>query len=394
MITHQEAITIINNSVKANSANSLPIAKALDYSLAENVISTVHSPAFTQSAMDGFAYNHSSKSLVLETGDIPAGIAKKIILKKGKAIRIYTGAMLPAGADTVVPQEFVEIKNGEITFNKSLFAKGANVRMKGSHFEKGEVLLPKGVLLNALHLSLAASGGISEVKVYKKAKVSIIVSGNELIAPGKKLKDGQVYESNAIMLQLLLQQAKYEVVHVKHCKDDLKAMEKTLLKISANSDVILFSGGISVGKYDFTSQLFSSLNVKKLFYKIAQKPGKPLFLGKSNKKFFFGLPGNPAAAYTCFNEYVLPLLQKLSGETESKSSFKAILTNDFKKKKGLTHFLKAKFSDGKVEVLANQESYKITAFNEANCLIIVPQEIENLKKGDTVTCRKLVHNMI
>jgi molybdopterin molybdotransferase len=394
MISHQEAIDIINKSVKAKSAFTLPIAKALHFELTKNVKSQVNSPAFAQSAMDGFAYAHNSKSLILETEDISAGSTKKTILNKGKAIRIYTGAMMPLGANTVVPQEFVEIKNGEIFFDRTLFEQGANVRKQGSHFEKGEVLLTKGIKLNALNISLAASAGIAEVEVLNKPKVSVIVSGDELIAPGKKLKKGQVYESNSIMLQLLLQQAGYEVNFVSHCKDNLKAMEKLVMKVGANSDVILFTGGISVGKYDFTSQLFSSLNIKTMFYKIAQKPGKPLYLGKSGSKYFFGLPGNPAAVYTCFNEYVIPLLQKLSGENKQDWSFKAILSNSFKKKKGLTHFLKAEFSAGEVQILPNQESYKITAFNEANCLVVVPQEIESLKKGDEVTCRKLVHNMI
>jgi len=398
MISVQEAKNIIG-SIAVNKylkVREKPLSDLLGNILCENVLSKVSSPPFHQSAMDGYAINGSDLipgSSLKVRGENAAGKYKVSDLKRGECIRIYTGAKLPVGADTVIPQEYVSmLKDNSILFDSSLFKRGDNVRPEGSHFKKGELLMKKGAKLNTHSITMLAACGYSKAKVYIKPSVSILVTGSELVKPGKKLSKDKIPETNSIMLRMALKTMLNDSINTTFAQDTPTDIHKAISKSLKNSTVLLITGGVSVGKYDFVKESLQKTGVKTLFHKIKQKPGKPLLFGKHKNCLVFGLPGNPAASLTCFYEYVRPLLKLLSGENNSLPEVKTgPVLNSYNKKAGLSHFLKGRFSDLGVEILNDQESYKISSFNEANCLVYLPEEITEVKSGDIVSFHILPH---
>lgn len=360
--------------------------------LADDLHANCDSPQFHQSAMDGYAiYTDSLNKLDNIRFDpkteISAGINKNIKLKLNTAVRIFTGARVPSNCNLVIPQEHVTIdENNLLQLNSSFtYSVNDNIRLEGSQFKKGELLLHKGSIMNAAKIAIAVTAGHSQLKVLKTPKVHIIVCGNELALPGSKLKSGQIYESNSVMITALLKEHNIELTGFSYSKDSLKQLQNLMKKAFQKSDIVLVSGGISVGKYDLVQQALSNLKTQTIFYKIKQKPGKPLYFGRNKNKFVFGLPGNPAATLTCLYEYVLPFIQSLSTiEPSNTVPKKAKLKNDYKKKAGLTHFLKAFVDDDGITILPDQESYKLTSFATANCLAIIPEDVSEVKKGDLV----------
>lgn len=359
--------------------------------LGEDLIAKCDSPPFHQSAMDGYAINTEAfgklDNICLESDvEISAGSDKKIKLKPNTAVRIFTGAKVPLNCNLVIPQEHVNIdSNNKLQFNSSGYSKDDNIRHKGSQFKKGELILEKGSIMNAAKIAIAVTAGHEQLKVIKTPKVRIIVCGNELALPGSKLSAGQIYESNSVMITALLKEYNIEISGSSYSKDSLKQLQNQLKKAFQQSDIVLVSGGISVGKYDLVQLALTNLKTQTVFYKIKQKPGKPLYFGRNKNKFVFGLPGNPAATLTCLYEYVLPFIQSLSSvKPDNILPKKAKLLNDYKKKAGLTHFLKAMVDDNGITILPDQESYKLTSFAMANCLAIIPEDASEVKKGEFI----------
>lgn len=366
------------------------INKALGFVLAEDLKAKCFSPPFNQSAMDGYTlvFKDVEEKQTINydpSHENSAGKSKILKIKKGQAIRIFTGAKMPVNADLVIPQEFVTVEGNTLLFDVSKFKQFDNVRFKGSQFKKSEIIAHKGDLLNAPRIALIANAGFASVNVYATPKISIIVSGNELIAPGKPLSGDKIYESNSVMLDALLKDIKINTTSIQFVKDNISSTTKAIKKSLAQSDIILISGGISVGKYDLIKDVLEKLKTETVFYKIKQKPGKPLFFGKNGSKYIFGLPGNPAASLTCFFEYVQPFIKSISGQKMPFSTLKkAKLANSYSKKPGLTHFLKGIVTTDEVTILPHQESYKLTSFADANCLVIIPEEITEKTPGQLV----------
>ncbi|KAI9451195.1 molybdopterin molybdochelatase [Russula earlei] len=387
MITVNEAKNIIRHNCKVLPAITLPLESALTYVLAEDVYAVADIPAFDQSSMDGYAiafddyyYHHK---LQVE-GVIPAGHSIAARIQARQAARIFTGAPMPQGADTVIIQEKVTVENNELTGTDTLLKKGSNVRPKGSEIKAGEIAATKGTCLSPAAIGFLAGIGIAEVKVISKPTISIVVTGNELRQPGKPLLHGQVYESNSFTLNAILQQLFMSNVTTIWVDDDLCLMEDALEKALEHSDMVLLTGGVSVGDYDYVLEAASICGVQQLFHRIKQKPGKPLFFGKKGDKLVFGLPGNPSSVLTCFYEYVIPALQQL---TQRKSIIKVVhlpLAKAHQKKPGLTHFLKGHVEANKVIPLQAQESYRLSSFSAANCLIRLEEEGEEYAAGAMV----------
>lgn len=371
----------------------LRIINSLNYVLAENIKSKCFSPPFHQSAMDGYLLDIKERGVVQEIDvepsfEIRAGgvdrIKKPLI---SKAIKIYTGAKIPRFGNVVVPQEdaLLNAKQTKIIKTEKSFSPLDNVRLKGSHFRKGEVLLRKDQLMTPAKIALAAASGHDFVCVYKKPSISIIATGDELVMPGKNIRGSMIYESNTSMLCALLNEMGIFDVKIHRVKDKESSLLTCISRELKKSDIILVSGGISVGKYDFVEAVLKKLEVRELFYKVKQKPGKPLFYGKRNQTYVFGLPGNPAASLTCFYEYVKPFIAGITDSHANKPFFQqAVLLNTYTKKKGMTCFLKGKINNQGVEVLSDQESYKLTSFADANCIIVAPEGVESLNKGDSI----------
>lgn len=393
MISVSEAKSLIFKEATSFKKTTvlLPLQKTLGRIIASNLKSKCDSPPFDQSAMDGYALRfedciRENKIFYKHDSENSAGTSAIKKIKEGTAIRIFTGAKVPSNANVVIPQENVSItQEGILETDRSKLKPLDNIRTKGSQFRKSETILHKGDIMNAPRIALAASAGFNKLNVVKAPTVSVIVSGNELIPPGKPLSGDKIYESNSLMLTAVLEEHRIQVKGIYYVKDQLKQIKNTIQKALKQSDIVLISGGISVGKYDLVKTALEELNTKTIFHKIKQKPGKPLYFGKNKTKYVFGLPGNPAASLTCYYEYVLPFIKLISGNTSAFEEIKSgTLSNSFNKKPGLTHFLKGYTNLQTVTILPDQESYKLTSFAPANCLVIIPEEITELKAGDKV----------
>lgn len=389
MITPEHALKLILAKVPPEKAQTMPLLKAQGFVLAKDEQSGIDSPPFHQSAMDGYAIRFSDldnfKSLRV-SGELVTGSPSLNTLQKGTGIRVFTGAMIPRGADTVVMKEMVQFLNGHIFVNNAeLIKKGSHIRLRASQIKKGKPALKKGTLLTPTTIAYLATLGVKEVSVYSRPTVAIIATGNELQEPGKPLKPGQIYESNTIALMALLDQMQFKTSWVKKVKDNKNQLLNSFQKALNRCDVLMITGGISVGEYDFVASVLKSLKVKTVFHKVAQKPGKPFYFGTKGKKLVFALPGNPASVMTCFYEYVFPALRKCSGNSDCllRTGIR-ILQNTYEKKAGLTHFLKGLATTETVEILPGQESYLLNSFAQANCLVTLPADSEGAKKNEMV----------
>ena len=387
MISVTEAKEIISN----NTTTLTPVKSALGLAagkvLAEDVYSPINIPAFDQSSMDGYAFSFedwkANKSLKIK-GEMAAGSNEINSLSTGNAVRIFTGAAVPPGADTVVMQEKTKMQNDHLVIEDDNILPGLNVRIRGSEIKAGELAVAKDNLLTPAAIGFLAGVGITEVLIYPYPSISIIVTGNELQDPGKPLQPGQIYESNSFSLQAALKQLHITEIKVYKAEDTLEKVTQVLKEALQQSDIVFLTGGVSVGDYDFVATAAAQNGIEKVFHKIKQRPGKPLYFGKMNNKLIFGLPGNPASVLTCFYEYAEPALKKMVKQKTGMQITQAPLAGPFKKAAGLTHFLKG-FYDGKtVTALHAQESYRLSSFANANCLIKIDEEITVCDKGEPV----------
>jgi len=385
------SVTQAKQEIINNTATLTPVKSVLSLAggkvLAEDVYSTIDVPGFDQSSMDGYAFSFKewkSNQLLEVKGEIAAGNIAIAALPPGCAVRIFTGAAVPPGADTVVMQEKTKIENDHLLIDDEAIIPGLNVRIRGAEIKAGELAVAKNSLLTPAAIGFLAGVGIAEVLIYPNPSISIIVTGNELQAPGNTLQHGQTYESNSFSLGAALKQLHITEVKVYKAEDTLEKVVQVLKKALEQSDVILLTGGISVGDYDFVLQAATQCGVEKLFHKVKQRPGKPLYFGKSAGKLVFGLPGNPASVLTCFYEYVEPALKKMVRQKTGMQITQAPLTGPFKKATGLTHFLKGFYDGNTVTPLHAQESYRLSSFANANCLIKIDEEVTVCDKDEPV----------
>ncbi|GGH01543.1 molybdopterin molybdotransferase MoeA [Pedobacter zeae] len=386
MISVKEAKHLISEHIKALNPISIDLAKASGHILAADVHAQYDIPAFSQSAMDGYALKFDDREKALHLiGEMAAGTATSITIQNGETSRIFTGAPLPKGADTVVMQEKITKADGKITLQDPNLKPGLNVRDKGSEIMAGALAMEKGDFLSPAAIGFLAGIGISEVSVYPMPKIAIIVTGKELQQPGKPLEFGQVYESNSYSLSAALNHEGIEQVAIYGADDDLGILKNVLQTAMVSSDVVLLTGGVSVGDYDFVIEAASHCGIKQIFHKVKQKPGKPLFFGTKDQKLIFGLPGNPSSVLSCYYNYVLPAIKTLSHKNNSVMEAQARLTHSYSKPSGLTHFLKGKYENGLVTPLSAQESYRLSSFAQANCLICLDETQEHFNKNDLLT---------
>ena len=387
MISVQEAQKIISKNVSSIEPVLLPLSQAAGLILAADIYATTDIPAFPQSSMDGYAFSFEGwkkhKRLKI-AGEVAAGSNETFTLTPANAVRIFTGAAVPAGADTVIMQEKIQVENGELKIEDETIQQGNSVRLKGSEIKGGELALGKESVLSPAAIGFLAGIGITEVKVYPNPSITIIITGNELQQPGEPLLHGQVYESNSFALKAVLQQLHSNDIKILYATDKPEVVAGTLKKALEQADVVLLTGGISVGDYDFVLQAATECGVEKLFHKIKQRPGKPLYFGKKGSKLVFGLPGNPSSVLTCFYQYVIPALEKLSKREIGLQTIRVPLAKPFQKNTGLTHFLKGFYNDNKVAPLDAQESYRLSSFAKANCLIRVDEDTTSLIEGELV----------
>ncbi len=386
MISVQEAQEIIRQNIPEKKHQILPLKEAFGRTTSAAVYSQYNIPNFAQSSMDGYAIKFEDKDLKLKiVGEIPAGFTEHFKLDNGTACRIFTGAPLPEGADTVVMQEKIRITDSEyvIIEDKDL-EKGLNVRPIGSDAKKDTVAISADSYLSAAAIGYLAGIGCTEVEVFAAPSVSLILTGNELVKPGDALGFGQVFESNSYQLESVLRQSGVKNIETFWVKDNPSEVEKTLNLALSKTDIVILVGGVSVGDYDYVIDATKKCGIEQQFHKIRQKPGKPFYFGTKAEKLIFGLPGNPSSALTCFYLYIAPLLASLTKIPGITMKTKAVTAAAYKKKNGLTHFLKATYLDGKVTPLHAQESYRLQSFAEANCLMILEENSEGCAKDEVV----------
>lgn len=384
MISVEEAKQLIENNIVTNERIIISLVNAVNYNLSKDVIAPINMPPFRQSAMDGYALRLQNSEIYSVIDEVKAGDSHIPILNKGEAIRIFTGAAVPDTANAVIMQEKVTIENGKLTLQKIVLSE-ENIRPMGEQVKKGAISLKEGTKLTPAAIGYLASLGITEVEVYKKPSIAIVVTGNELTAPGSPLEYGKIYESNSIMLASALSSLNYTDVSIHKVEDDYINTRNLLNTIINENDLVLITGGISVGDYDFVGKALQELAVEEVFYKVKQKPGKPLFFGKKETSRIFALPGNPAAALSCFYIYAYPALQKMSGAINYplvRSTTKS--TSTFIKKGDRSQFLKAYITNDNVEILEGQSSAMLQTFALANAFVYVSEEQSSIAIGDNV----------
>ncbi len=383
MLSIKQAIKALNERVFLLPIMELSIGEVLDNVLAEDVYSPINMPPFRQSAMDGYAVCMENNQYAV-IGEVKTGDQQDFSLEKGDAIRIFTGAMVPDQANAVVKQELVS-RDEDLIDIEGPIKLGSNIRPMGEQIKKGELALKKGTKLNPAAIGFLATLGINKVTVFSKPRITVLITGNELVEPGNILLPGQIFESNATMLIAALEKVGYRDIRKLSIKDNFEETKSSIHHAIDESDVVLITGGISVGDYDFVGKALDVLQVEKIFYKVKQKPGKPLYCGIKDNCMIFALPGNPAAALSCFYVYVLGIVRQMCGEGQQ-TVFKEqlALDRDVVNHSGRGLFLKAIKRGNKVEILDSQSSAMLNTFALANVLVYIPSDKEFIYEGELV----------
>ena len=390
LLTIAQALARLERAIqRIDETESIDLVEAFGRVLAAPVVSTMDLPPERHSAMDGYAFFSNdlkqSKRLTV-VGTSWAGKPFAGTLKAGQCVRIFTGAVLPERVDSVVMQEFVERDGDDLIVPKDVKIK-QNVRAIGEDVSKGELLLDIKKL-NAVDLALLASAGISKVNVHRRLKIAFCSTGDELVAVGQPLASGQIYDSNRYLLQGLLNNECYTLTDLGVIQDSKAEIKQQFLNAAAQHDVLISTGGASVGDADFVKQVLDECGTVD-FWKLAIKPGKPLTFGKINQCYFFGLPGNPVSAQVTFQTLVSPALQQLSGLiTKTKLQLWATCLSSLKKSAGRTEYQRGILSERNgelvVESAGKQGSAILKALSLANCYIVLPIECEGVGMGDKV----------
>ncbi|HEV8518408.1 MAG TPA: molybdopterin molybdotransferase MoeA [Burkholderiales bacterium] len=377
-----------------SAVERLPIRTALGHVLAEDVVSPLDVPAHDNSAMDGYAVrfsdlNASGEVTLKVAGTAFAGVPFQGDAQAGECVRIMTGAVMPSGCDTIVMQEHVEAKDDAIKIGGA-HKRGQHLRHAGEDLKAGQTALKRGLLLRPAEIGLIASLGIGEIGVYRKLRVAFFSTGDELRSIGTPLGEGQIYDSNRYTLHGMLTRLGCEVIDMGVVRDDPNLLEQAFNTAAQAADVVITSGGVSVGEADYVKDLLERLG-EVVFWKIAMKPGRPLAYGRIGSAHFFGLPGNPVSVMVTFYQFVRDALLKLAGcdPVTPLPSFKVPCASSLKKAPGRTEFQRGVLTqdtagDWSVRVTGEQGSGILRSMSEANCFIILPEAQGNVAAGTLV----------
>ncbi len=353
MVSVEEAESIILGNLFTPKIIAIEIEQAEGRVLAENVTADRDFPPFNRVAMDGIAINFQSfmfgqRSFIVE-GIQAAGMPQQKLQQENNAIEVMTGAMLPEGADTVIRYEDIDIENGSAKILIDTVEPNQNIHPQAQDCKKGEKLLSTGFKISPAEIALLASVGKSQIHVFQFPKTAIISTGDELVDVNEQPHPWQIRRSNAYALQAAFKQINHHADQF-HVFDNEESLTRELKKIFESYELIILSGGVSKGKYDFVPRTLEQLNVKKLFHQVSQKPGKPLWFGRSESHTVFALPGNPVSTYMCYYRFIKPWLERSLGLVSEKNV--AILAKDFQFKPTLTYFLQVKTTNEHGKLMA------------------------------------------
>ncbi|MEP7240496.1 MAG: gephyrin-like molybdotransferase Glp [Devosia sp.] len=393
MISVDDALDRIFTKIPTPIAESVPLARAHRRVLLEPLLAKHTQPPFDASAMDGYAVRANEivpGAPVFLAGTSQAGQRFTGMMQSGESVRIFTGAPMPIGADAVIIQENATADGNKVTFMKGA-TPGQSVRKKGNDFIEGTELLPAGVGLTPAMLNLAASANYAELSVAKRPRLAVLATGDELVAPGSELGPDQIVASNSYGLMPLLSPYADKVIDLGIVPDDKPQLEKAILSaLDYGVEVLLTSGGASVGERDFVQEVLRDLGVTLDFWKIAMRPGKPLMFGTRGKTMVFGLPGNPTSAFVTAVVLVRPALRLMTGHTDPFWPFMGVpLVADLPENGERRHFVRGKLNRNEigfleVEPIREMDSNHSSSLAEADCLIIQPEDSPGMVAGEIV----------
>jgi molybdopterin molybdotransferase len=396
MISIERALELVLDGLEPLGAETIPLADAAGRVAAAPAASAVDLPPFDRSAMDGYAVRAADTAPgapLRLVGAVAAGEVAAAALEPGTAARISTGAAIPPGADTVLQSELAEERDGSVAPERAL-APGTHVRYRGEDLPAGSVLAAGGDVLTLPRISALASAGVGQVTVHRHPRLHVIVTGSELLPLGAPPEPGRIHESNGLMVRLLAERAGADVVDHGVIGDDREATRAAVAK-GLEGDVLVVSGGVSVGPHDHVKPAFEACGVDELFWRVRIKPGKPLWFGRRGDTLVFGLPGNPLSTIVCFSVFIAPALRRLAGERDARPRYEAgRLTTPARASDGRTEYLTAALRPGADGVLEatpteRQGSHMTGALGESDGFAIAPEDAGELPAGAPVDVLRL-----
>ncbi|NID16937.1 molybdopterin molybdotransferase MoeA [Luteibacter yeojuensis] len=382
-----EALACYHSAVRTLPTHRVPLELALGSVLAEAPEARISLPRFTQSSMDGYAVRSadgcSTRALV---GTAAAGAPAEVTVGPGEAVRILTGGMLPAGADAVARQEIVE-RTGDGILLREAVHKGEAIRREGEELVAGTPIAEAGQRITAGLLAAFAMAGIDSVEVHRRPRVAVLVTGDEVIRVGEPLAPGQVYDANGPLLRAWFVENGYGEPVVAYVRDDEVALEEAMSAALDSADFIVTSGGVSVGDRDFVPVVADRLGVREIFWKVAQKPGKPLWFGMRDDKVLLGMPGNPAAVLVCLAVHARAVLARLEGETAEQPAWRrgmlaSAVEADSERDRLVRMRLDMSGGVASLELLPRQESHMLSNLASAHALVWLPARQETFAAGE------------
>ncbi|CAI3128060.1 Molybdopterin molybdenumtransferase [Acinetobacter oleivorans] len=388
LISVDEAIELISNRPKKLGSIQKALQNSLSRYLAKEIYSEINLPSFSQSAVDGYALCSHAEDLNNQkfqvTGEIRAGSESHDILSEGQSIRIFTGGKIPEGTTHVARQEIVEVVSAQEISLTEYIRPQADIRFTGEEIQNGQLLAQVGQFLNIGSLAALSMAGVQTVDVYRAPKVAVLVTGDEVAEKAEDLAEGKIFDANGPLLKAWFEDYGLEIELI-HVADEAQQVTHYFNKLKDSHDVIITTGGVSVGDYDFVRPCAFQAGFEQIFWKVKQKPGKPLFFAeysqpeKDHRCYLLGLPGNPAAVYVSMQVYGKALLDTLQGNQAGPEWFSAILDHDLKED-ARERFLRmhAYFDNGqlKVKSLAKQQSHMLSNLMQANCLVRIPTSVK------------------
>lgn len=379
MITVEQAILLMKNAVVTLPGEDVQLAQANGRITSEVIKSPHDHPLFDVSAVDGYAFAMHGGGGWTVVGEVAAGSMFDRELKEGGTVRIFTGAAVPKGAETVVMQEFVQRDGDRISHSDDRLRKGANIRYRAEQVRQGDVLMERGTVLNAAAIGLLASVGVGRVQVARKPNILVIVTGDEFTDIDRP-EPGKIFSSNDVMLHSLLSaEANVEVVHA---GDTIRALTEHLGN-AGRYDLVITTGGVSVGDHDLVADVLNELKAEIRFHGVHQKPGKPMLFAHLGSTPVIGLPGNPRAVLVLCYVYVLPFLRAMTGMAWSASG-QFPLADALEKKGDRAEFRAAQMKNGRIHLLRDEGSHMLRSLVEANALAYLPADRSQWSKGDPV----------